>query len=265
MSLLITSLLLALALLGLLSKRRNAPAQYGGAVPASTPPATVNHIKVTAYNIHRARGTDGLKDLKRITRVLDNSDIAGLSELEGGIPYIKPNQLKQLASSLQLSHLFACTQQRWGRDDRGNGLLSRFSIDQWYVEPLPDSVGGHPRNLLRADMQIGAKQIAVFVTHLARRTDQAVQLETVMRRFRQHEHAILLGDLNLSADDVLLQPYLAADDIIDAHAHSHQDKNEGTTQPKIDWILLRGLSASDAGVVHSIASDHPCYWAKINL
>ncbi|MFT5260828.1 MAG: endonuclease/exonuclease/phosphatase family metal-dependent hydrolase [Saprospiraceae bacterium] len=256
-----SALIITVLLLLLISKRRPAKATQGSFIAPPISNDLSSTITVGAYNIHRTRGTDGRRDLNRIAGMLSKCDIAGLSELEGGTPFILENQLHKLAKKLNLAGVFACNQMRWGFENRGNGALSRFPINHWAVTPLADTVGNHPRCLLQMECQIQGQPVTVFVTHLARRTDQESQLKAVLDKFTQYDKAILMGDLNMVGDFPMLKQVLQAGQVIDAHQQiPDSDKRE-----KIDWILVRGVSVKNAGVIHSPASDHPFYWADIAL
>ncbi len=159
--------------LATLAKRRPGRAQQGGPITSLAQDDDTNSFRVGAYNIHRAKGADGRKDLNRISEVLTGCDLAGLSELEGHNPILRRTQLESLAEKLSLLGVFACAQMRWGFANRGNGALSRFPINHWSVQPLQDSVGKHPRSLLQMEIVIDDQAVAFFVTHLARRVDRS--------------------------------------------------------------------------------------------
>ena len=254
-------LALLLMLVYQLGRRRPAPAMQGGAMHAVGQAPASGSLRVGSYNIHRARGMDGRKDLGRIAEVVRPMDVVGLCECEGaGLPGRK-DQCKRLGSLLRRISLFSPTQQRWGRYDRGSGLLSRYALNRWVQEPLHDSTGTHPRSLLRADLQVGDEEIPFFVTHLARRIDQADQLETVLSRFLQYERAVLVGDLNLVRASPLLAGVLASTGITDALALVLEDDDP----QRIDWIFTRGLRIVGGGMHPLGPSDHPCYWVELDL
>ena len=244
-----------------LGRRRPAPALQGSALQAETPTPARGKVRIGLYNIHRARGTDGRKDLQRIAEVMRREDLVGLCEVEGaGLPG-QADQCSKLGAMLQMLHLFSPTQKRWGRYDRGNGLLSRYSLNRWSQEPLRDSTGTHPRSLLRADLDIDGEEIPLFVTHLARRIDQAEQLQTVFSRFRQYERAVLVGDLNLVRASPLLQDLLACPETTDALAQVLEDDEP----QRIDWIFTRGFKVTGGGAHPLGPSDHPYYWIELEL
>ncbi|MEE9446723.1 MAG: endonuclease/exonuclease/phosphatase family protein [Arenicellales bacterium] len=250
-------LILLLALLLLAGKRFSTPAAYGQN-SLSKNELFSGELIVGTYNIHRARGLDGQQDLSRTAEVLRGADIVGISEVQGWANLKRENQLLLLARKLNLTGLFCPTQFRWLHQDRGNGILSRFNITQWYREPLADSTGKHARCLCRADIQLGELIVPVFSTHLARRTDQEIQLNTVFDRFMNHDTAILMGDFNVAADFPLLKSLIEKSGAQDALITLNQTD-------RIDWILCKGFDVLDAGMNDSSASDHPYYWCRLRL
>ncbi|MDX1804879.1 MAG: endonuclease/exonuclease/phosphatase family protein [Alcanivorax sp.] len=255
----LTVVLLAGALLHLLGRRRPVAAGYGQAQTGATGDADKEHCVVGIYNIHRARGLDGRRDLGRIAQVLRQADVVGLCEVEGPQTRWHRDQADKLGQTLRLGALFAPCQQRWGRQDRGNGLLFRPSLTRWYREPLPDSTGTHPRCLLTAELTVAGQSLAVMVTHLARRQDQAIQLETVLARFMAQPRAVLMGDFNVAADYPLLQRFLQTHPQVDAVRLARVPDDPG----RIEWILARGVDVLEGGMAPSGPSDHPFYWVTV--
>ena len=244
----------------LLGRRQGAPVMHGGPLSNSSQIPNQNSFKLGVYNIHRGRGTDGQKDLQRIAGVIKDVDVVGLCECEGASILGKPNQCEQLGALLDTATLFGPTQKRFGRYDRGNGLLSRLSVSRWYQEPLVDSTGTHPRCILRADLVTEAGEIAFFVTHLARRIDQREQLKTVIDRFQQYDRAILVGDFNMVKESRPLAEFLEQRGCCDAIA-----TGRGDYAKRIDWIFTRGVEIIDRGYHPKGPSDHPFYWIEVKV
>ncbi len=69
-----------------------------------------------------------------------------------------------------------------------------------------------------------------------------------------------MGDMNSLPDDPQIQRLLATPGVTDAIA-------SGMPQPPshIDWIFTRGLQTVAAGMIDHGASDHPCYWAELEV
>ena len=244
----------------LLGRRRGVPVMHGGSLANTDQAPHKNCFKVGLYNIHRGRGTDGQQDLQRIADVLQGIDVVGLCECEGAIIPGKPDQCEQLGALLDAATLFSPTQKRFGRYDRGNGLLSRLPVSRWYQEPLVDSTGTHPRCILRADLVTEGGEIPVFVTHLARRIDQKKQLKTVIDRFQQYDRAILVGDFNMTRESQPLAEFIEQSGCCDAIA-----LGRGDYPKRIDWIFTRGVEIIDGGYHPKGQSDHPFYWIEVKV
>ena len=73
------------------------------------------------------------------------------------------------------------------------------------------------------------------------------------------EPAILLGDLNSDAGDPQIRRLLATPGVTDAVGKILGPRD----QPRIDWIITRGLRCVDAGIRDSGASDHQAVWAEL--
>lgn len=239
-------------------RRSSAPAATGMQIKPLRTHSNKALFTVGVYNIHRARGADGKKDIKRIANVIKNADIIGLCEVQGWANIRGDNQVSLLASECLLAGLFCPTQKRWLHYDRGNGMLSRFVIEKWQRKPLIDTVGRHARCLCRVDIVIDHAIVPVFITHVARRVDQERQLQAVFDEFGQHDIAILMGDFNVNADFEFLQNLIKQYDAQDALATIEHEN-------RIDWIVVKGLKVVNAQVDDNIASDHPYYWCQLSL
>ncbi len=247
-----------LATLYLASRRRPVAAAYFEAPTVGAPSGMTawgHRLSVGVYNIHRARGIDGRRDIDRIGRTIGDVDIVGLCEVEGPFYGVRGCQAEQLGRSLGLGWLFAPSQRRWLRFDRGNALLSRGAVECWYREPLVDSTGRRNRILVTAVVRIGGASVPVLVTHLSRHVDQEVQLRAVFDRFLGFDRAILLGDFNVRRDHPVLSEYLRGGEIVDAIGRGlAKDDPE-----RIDWILVRGFRVTGAARCDVGPSDHPYY------
>jgi hypothetical protein len=71
--------------------------------------------------------------------------------------------------------------------------------------------------------------------------------------------AMLLGDLNTTRDDPLLRDLLATPSVADALANSPAGSG------RIDWIITHGLKTVASGMSPAGASDHPQFWADLQL
>jgi endonuclease/exonuclease/phosphatase family metal-dependent hydrolase len=167
-----------------------------------------------------------------------------------------------LGDRLGVASLFAPTERRWWRDSFGNGLLTRVPIESWRRIPLASPGGSGHRNLLLAEVRVGDARVRVLTTHLDRQRPREGQLRAAIGLFRQLDPpAVLLGDLNTTATDPVLQE-LVADPTVANPLRAHvPDLPAG----HIDWIFARGLISTAAGVGPVDASDHPLVWAEFVL
>ena len=235
----------------------------GTAAADSEPDASQRTIRIASFNIHGGRGPDGRLDLARTAEQLAGFDLVGLNEVRGKRWRTSVDQAEQLGAQLDLAWLFAPTERRWGRDDFGNGLLAWRADVRWQRIPLPKPSSPTNRNFVWARLPVGDETVNVLVTHLERgdMAERHLQLQSLGQLFLSlAEPAILMGDLNSTADDPQLRQLLAAPGVSDALTE------RGFVSPhRIDWILVRGLNVVDAGLVDRGASDHPLAWAELEM
>jgi len=230
--------------------------------PAATSQAHRETLRVGTFNIHGAKGTDGVQSLERIARTLRGLDFAGLNEVYGALPGYRNDQAADLGASLGMAWLHAPTEERWWCDQFGNAALSNLPIASWQRIPLARVHGKSYRNavLVRAEHQ--GRPINIVVTHIDRSDDRerAEQLRTVGELFLALETpAILLGDMNTDASEPALRKLLETPDVRDPL----REKLGDAAPRRIDWVLVRGLETVDAGHVQTGASDHPHVWAEL--
>jgi len=158
-----------------------------------------------------------------------------------------------------MAWLFAPTERRWWHDHFGNGALSDNQVRSWQQIPLDTAGSKSGRNALLVSIDhFDAQPLRALVTHLDRSDPQrSAQLRTVIDLFLAlAPPAILLGDLNSTVDDPLIQRLLAAPGAVDALAGTSAGKG------RIDWIVSRGLKCTKSGMIPAGPSDHPCFWAE---
>ncbi len=230
-------------------------------VVASSPARS--QLRVATFNIHAGKDAAGHLDLSRTAAALSGLqlDVVGLNEVSACAVWNDQNQADLLGQQLSLSSLFAPCERRYGRDWYGNGMLSSFPVSQWQRTPLPATQERGHRAMLRAAVDWNGTTVNFLITHIDRRRDRAAQLQVVADEFLQlTPPAVLLGDLNSTADDSMMRRLLATDGVADPLSIAGFDG-----QSRIDWILTRGFRSSAAGVVADGASDHPAYWAQLSL
>jgi len=231
----------------------------GEAPPAADPHQT---FRVATWNIHGGRGRDGRCDLDRTADCLRDVDLAGLNEVRGAEFPARDNQAAALGQRLDRAWLFAPAERRWHVQQFGNAFLARLGVRGWQRIPLPRVDDASHRNATLVVAEHEGQPVRVLLTHLTERAprDREIQLGAVLRLFLAlQEPAILMGDLNATAEDPQIQELLGqtgVEDVIAAHA-ADVPKGRG------DWIFVRGLRCEAAGVVDRGASDHPLLWADL--
>ena len=269
----ILTLLLA-ALLGTLASQRTPMPIVRGDIlndnQRTTQPSS-NRLRVGTYNIHSGKGHDEGTSPEAIAEVLGNPplDIIGLQEVTGHLAD-DGNQASDLAGMLELGWLYAPTRNKPFSADFGSALLSRFPVQAYEFTPLlherrtasSTDVSRAHRNIISVTLDIQNTPVKVFITHLDRGPLRLEQLQDVINTFKQHPHAILMGDLNSRHDDAPLQTLLAAGEASDAIAATADAED---INKRIDWILTRGFNIIEGGSHPRGVSDHPQFWVELQL
>ena len=226
-----------------------------------------NNFVVATYNIRRSKGNDGIRDISRSAGVLERAgaDVVGLNELSGTLFYGFENQARQLGTLLGTGWLFAPVEDRWYQNYFGNGLLSKFPVNHWEIHPLFAEWGEEEsrslRNMIIATIPIADKDVNFLITHLDRGAINERQLQYVIRTFQQlSAPAVLLGDLNVSIDNVQIMALLDTSGYDDAIRLATGDR-----KPHIDWIISKGLIVKSGGIEPGGVSDHAGYWVEFEL
>jgi endonuclease/exonuclease/phosphatase family metal-dependent hydrolase len=226
------------------------------------PTRTSDNFRVATWNIHSGRGRDGVVDLDRVARCIAGYDFVGLNEVRAVSGWGGPDQAERLGRSVNCAWLFLPYDHRWGRDDFGNAALSAFPVADWLRLPLPHSRPKGHGNMTLFKLNVSGSPVQIIVTHIDHRFDTTTQLQAVSSLFLGlSEPVILMGDLNVSADDPRLAELLGTRGVFDALAAAPEKPPAG----RIDWILVRGLECTSAGVVDHGESDHPLVWAELRL
>src|SRR5687768_9277286 len=120
-------------------------ALQGSAIRATTRPT----LRVATFNIHSGRNEKGEFNLDRTAAVLKKDfHIIDLNQVRNSPPFTNnPDQAQLLGEKLKMQALFAPTEQRWFRDDFGNGLLTAISIINWKRTPMDGTAGRGKRNV----------------------------------------------------------------------------------------------------------------------
>lgn len=211
-------------------------------------------VKIGVFNIHGCKGNDGVRDLQRVAACLHGLDFVSLHEVRGGYG---SNQAYELGRLSDRAALFAPTEWRWGRNDFGNGLLTNVALQG--IHQIPLAMTKHTyRNALLTSFQFGAQIVQVLIVHIDLMQDRQRQTVAITNLFSSLKSpAILMGDLNVNADDSHIRKLLAQPGVHNAFAN--------TPGHSRDWIITKGLTTVSATVDHNNASDHPLIYAELML
>jgi endonuclease/exonuclease/phosphatase family metal-dependent hydrolase len=221
-----------------------------------------SRLRVATFNIHGGTGLDGVRDLQRTADCLQGLDLIGLNEVHGAWLGAEGDQAAALGRQLGLAWLFAPTERRWWCDHFGNALLTSLPVLSWQRMPLAGPPRASHRNVLLARLGYGERTIQVLATHVDRGRYRESQLRAVVHLFLAlAPPAVLLGDLNSSEQEPLIQQLLTTPGVHDPV----RDFLGAATPNRIDWIFTRGLRGTHAQVCANGASDHPCSIAELAI
>jgi endonuclease/exonuclease/phosphatase family metal-dependent hydrolase len=232
-------------------------------------------IRFLSYNIHSSYDVEGRFDIEAIADVIDGSGatVVGLQEVpRGRLLSGVTDQLTLLARRLGFEHVafFGTTDPTWG-----NAVLSRFpivSVDRAY---LPEVGTPLRRGYLETKLDVGGREILFISTHLQHVNEPGIhdedpgadlypvhseQIEAILTEWGGFQPAVMAGDFNARPGWPQIDELLAA-----GWVDSWAEAGEGTgltssavnPEYRIDYIFhTPDLTAVDAGVIQSRASDH---------
>jgi endonuclease/exonuclease/phosphatase family metal-dependent hydrolase len=219
-------------------------------------------FRIGTFNVHGCKGADGCRDVDRVARCLEGLDFVALNEVHGPWFWQRTDQAADLGHRLGLAWLFAPGTRSWYHYEFGNGFLSGLPVASWKRIPLEHVTDRGYRNAVLVDVRHAGRTIHLVVSHLTRHDDASrqKQLRQVIDLFLSlPEPAVLLGDLNSTAEDARIRQLLAVRGVTDPLGAVSGTKPAG----RIDWIFARGLRTVDAGMRDEGASDHPLVWAEL--
>jgi endonuclease/exonuclease/phosphatase family metal-dependent hydrolase len=218
-------------------------------------------IRLASFNIHSAKGNDGVTDIGRVAEILHNADFAGLSEVRGGFRGVPANQAQQLGAALNCAWWYCPSEQRWWTDHFGTAAISRYPAQLVRI-PLVNTRHKAYRNAVLARMELDAEHsVRIITTHLDGGDDQSAQLRTVIPLFLELEApAVLMGDFNTKQAHELIQLLLKTPGV---RSPLHDALPNGPPVETIDWIFTRGLTTVSAELVPNEASDHPAVRVEV--
>ena len=237
--------------------------QHGGPInPPAKAAESQTRLRIATLNMQYGRGQDQRLDLPRTASAINDCDFVALQEVAGAKQINQPNQAAVLGEILDMKWLFAPTKTRWFRPFAGNAVLTSVPIRRWFWRPLVHVRGRSFRNMVVCELMLAGKKVTIINTHLHTKMGREEQMQQVFREFAKYRRAILLGDFNTQAQDPLL-----LDLIRKSAAHNPFVDASGSisSNARVDWIILKGVTATEVAVSEPGASDHPTVRATVTL
>lgn len=226
-------------------------------------------IRVMSFNIRHGEGLSGKVSLEAILEVLKegDADIIGLQEVDRHLARSgNVDQAAKLASGMGMQWCFSPSLQK-GSGEYGNAILSKYPIASERTYFLPGAK--ERRSVLQADVRIGRKKLVVLNTHLgvtkADREEQVPLLLKIVQSVRCP--AVLLGDFNMEADDLLMGTICTEWHKITLRIKAPTLINGQEIDHIITNAAVNGAAATglEAWTLQTQASDHHAVIANIPL
>lgn len=154
-------------------------------------------LTLASYNVHSFVGTDGLRDVPRLTAVVRgiNADVIALQEVAFAD---HEERTDELMAGLPGYRLLAAPIQRRDGVWQGNVVLSRLPVTSSRRICL-DFEKHEPRTAIEAWLETGSRPLRVVATHLGLRPDERrFQVREILKHVAGDEKSVtvLLGDFN---------------------------------------------------------------------
>lgn len=232
-------------------------------------------VRFMTYNLHSAFNTEGAMDVEAIARVVEDSqaDVVAFQEMPRGRLISATTDLMtllQVRLGFEYVAYFGTTDPVWG-----NAVFSRFPITGFGTDFLPLVGTPMQRGYLGATVDLGDLDVLVISTHLQHVNDSDThdddpeadllpvhteQIDAILASWGGQKPAVLMGDFNARPDWAQIGQIENAGWIDSWDEAGRGDGlTSGAADPmyRIDYIFHTvDLTALDAGVIQSTASDH---------
>ena len=235
----------------------------GLAAQDPTPPPRTDTLRILVYNTHHGEGTDGVLDLERIGRLINQvaPDLVALQEIDRLVERTGfVDQPAESGSLTGMDHIFGEFMPYQG-GQYGMALLSSLPILEWTNHVLPP--GEEPRSALTARVQLpGTGRDLVFSgIHFYRteeeRLAQADSLMTILRD--EAIPVILAGDFNSLPESPVMARLGSEWSILPKEGTPFTYPSQDPAR-EIDFVLFRpmtGFQVLEHRVLNeTLASDH---------
>ncbi|MFI5711307.1 endonuclease/exonuclease/phosphatase family protein [Kribbella sp. NPDC051620] len=230
-------------------------------------------LKVLTYNIHHGAGTDGVLDLERIAKVIENSgaDLVGLQEVDNHWSERSNwvNQPAWFAARLKMHYAYAANldlpplHPGEPRRQYGTAVLSKNPIKDFENTLLPLYPTGEQRGLSVAAIKIRGVCLRLANTHLtsnnnAERLEQAKKVVELLDDSKLP--TILVGDLNArpTSPEIATLTKVWRDTWAEVGVGLGYTIEADNPTARIDYLLhtRQGVEPLSAAVITTNGSDH---------
>ena len=211
---------------------------------------------------HEARA----RNLKSIGDLLHQYDLVALQEIDiGSLRSGFVNQVEYLAQRAGFPYWYAQHNRDLGMfAQMGNGVLSRIAPEGLEDHKLPGAIPGRGALVLR--LPFNGDELMVVLLHLSLGgRSQEAQLTYVQELIKDHEHVVVLGDLNKPLSSVMNHSPLSGCGL---QSHPEPSPTYPSWQPSriIDHALVsESLAINEYDVLDCHLSDHRPVAVKVSL
>ena len=160
-------------------------------------------LTVMSYNIHHAAGMDGVVNVNRIAKIIQQAapDVVALQEVDSCAERsYRTDQPAALGDLTGLQYTFGKNLNFQG-GGYGNAVLYQDSTAHWRNLWLPIVNDGEQRGVLYAELNIGQSPVLFLATHFDHRENDTERLASVaamdsLMTSLGIQRVILVGDLN---------------------------------------------------------------------
>ncbi len=233
------------------------------------------HMKIMTFNTqHCLNYLEQKIDFQIMAKAIRqvNPDIVGLQEIRGqGESFEYTDQMKKLSELSGMEFYYFAEAIRFGGiNPYGNGLLSKLPL--LYTEtiaiPDPDPRKYHgyyeTRCLLKA---ILPQEITVLICHFGLNPDEVENAVNTVLENLPNERSILMGDLNVTPENPLLNPIRAKmKDVSQKFVTPLLSFPSDQPDRKIDYIFVTpDIEVLEADIPAIVASDHRPHTAVVTI
>lgn len=226
-----------------------------------------DRLRLATFNLKHgapARGDQGDAEAVAAACAALEADVLALQEVDVGLPRSGHADLAAAAAQASGMSLVFCPTMQIRGGQYGNALLVRGEIESHDVAELDGPSEIEPRNVILATVRVGGHRLSVAATHFATQSEVGrKQLsQAAMELQRMPKPWLLMGDLNLTTEDVLAEPLLGSMQLVRGPATFHAWR----PRKRIDHIAVRGLAlvADSVRTVRSRrVSDHLALLADV--